>query len=215
MGATDRLHIELQRMAIGYEWRPGERINELELSRQLKVSRSPLREALNRLVAEGFLVSKPNQGFFCRPFDPDELFNLYDFRCVVETQIVKLVAERAPERILYDLVEMAKKEVIKDKVLMLQEDEAFHLALAQATGNNEFVKALTSINNKIHFARWIDLRSQEYSKNEHVVIAQAIENRNGSLAESLMRAHIQKRYTQIVEITRLGFGEIYLRTKAT
>lgn len=64
MGATDRLHIELQRMAIGYEWRPGERINELELSRQLKVSRSPLREALNRLVAEGFWYRSPIKASF-------------------------------------------------------------------------------------------------------------------------------------------------------
>ena len=63
-------------MAITYCLRPGERINEVELARALNVSRTPLREALNRLVMEGFLTSRLNKGFFARSLDANEVFQL-------------------------------------------------------------------------------------------------------------------------------------------
>ena len=56
----------LRDKAISFEFKPGERINESALTRELGISRTPLREALNRLVAEGFLRSSPGEGFYCR-----------------------------------------------------------------------------------------------------------------------------------------------------
>ncbi|HSG95230.1 MAG TPA: GntR family transcriptional regulator, partial [Afifellaceae bacterium] len=65
-------------MAVEYRFKPGERLNESDLSKGLGVSRTPLREALNRLVAEGYLAFRPGQGFFCRGLSPSDLFDLYD-----------------------------------------------------------------------------------------------------------------------------------------
>ena len=53
-------------MAAAFEFKPEERINESELSKKLGISRTPLREALNRLVAEGLLTAREGKGFFCR-----------------------------------------------------------------------------------------------------------------------------------------------------
>ena len=71
---VDRAYERLKRMAIGYHLKPGERLNEGELAKQLGVSRTPLREALNRLAMEGFLRFSPGKGFFCRELDPKGVF---------------------------------------------------------------------------------------------------------------------------------------------
>ena len=64
--SADSVYERVKSMAITYSIRPGERINEVELARRLNVSRTPLREALNRLVTEGFLTAQLNKGFLDR-----------------------------------------------------------------------------------------------------------------------------------------------------
>src|SRR5262245_39051463 len=105
-------------MAVTYGFRPGERLNEVDLARQLHVSRTPLREALNRLVTEGFLTTRLNRGFFGRTLDPNEVFNLYEFRGAVEQAVVLVACERASKQELLALEEfvVASKDK-KDDVL--------------------------------------------------------------------------------------------------
>ncbi len=64
---VDRVHRELRTMAITFQLLPGERLNEAILAKELGVSRTPLREALNRLSAEGFLTFSANHGFSRKP----------------------------------------------------------------------------------------------------------------------------------------------------
>lgn len=61
-GTVERTYRRLKEMAASYEFKPDSRLNESELSKRLDTSRTPLREALNRLVAEGFLTFKSGQG---------------------------------------------------------------------------------------------------------------------------------------------------------
>jgi DNA-binding GntR family transcriptional regulator len=70
---ADRVYGQLKSMAMQYRFRPGERLNEVEIAKQLGVSRTPLREALNRLETEGFLTSTLGKGFYCREIDPKEI----------------------------------------------------------------------------------------------------------------------------------------------
>src|SRR3546814_18831526 len=63
---VDRVYSQLRSMAIGYEFKPGEKLNEVALARRLAVSRPPLREAPNRLAIEGLRSFQPGKGFFCR-----------------------------------------------------------------------------------------------------------------------------------------------------
>src|SRR5690606_33788368 len=83
--------------------RPGERVNELELARRLGVSRTAVREALNRIAAEGFLVATPNRGYTVRPLDAQQLMALYEYRATVELGVVRLVCARASDQALADL----------------------------------------------------------------------------------------------------------------
>lgn len=68
----------------------GERINEVHLSRDLGVSRTPLREALAGLVAEGFVTVRPRRGFFVAPFETGELADLYAMRALLDPQALEI-----------------------------------------------------------------------------------------------------------------------------
>src|ERR1022692_967687 len=82
--AVDRVYAQLKELAISFELRPGDRINEVVVARRLGVSRTPLREALNRLTSDGFLTLSRNTGFFRKPLDPKEIFDLYELRNQIE-----------------------------------------------------------------------------------------------------------------------------------
>src|SRR5580698_7651603 len=100
---VDRVHRELRGMAMTFRFLPGERLNEAILAKELGVSRTPLREALNRLTTEGFLVFSANHGFFRKSLDVKEVFDLYEFRMQLEISAVKLAVDRATDDQLLDL----------------------------------------------------------------------------------------------------------------
>src|SRR5579862_6815448 len=87
---VDRVHHELRSMAMTFRFLPGERLNEAILAKELGVSRTPLREALNRLTAEGFLTFSVNLGFFRKPLEVKEIFDLFEFRLEIEVTAVRL-----------------------------------------------------------------------------------------------------------------------------
>src|SRR5688572_5170549 len=87
-GAED-IYDRIKSMAVTFAIRPDARVNEVELSKALNVSRTPLREALNRLLVEGFLTRAPNRGFIGRSLDARQIYDLYELRRVLETSIVR------------------------------------------------------------------------------------------------------------------------------
>ena len=74
---VERLYLELRDRAMRYEFKPGARINEKQLGEQLGVARATLREALNRLVAEGLLEFVMNKGFYRKSISVNEVFDLF------------------------------------------------------------------------------------------------------------------------------------------
>lgn len=214
-GRVEALYSRLKEMTVTFGIRPGERINEVALARQLDASRTPLREALNRLVAEQLIDFQPGKGFFCRDLDPDTVFQLYEMREVLECAAVRRACERASDTQLSALREgpftqgLAYVGKTIGEVTLL--DESFHLAIAAMTGNDELVRQLTLVNERIRFIRWIDMSTRVVAtKGEHKAILHALEARNADAAEALMRQHIVKRMDQIVAVVKEGFSSIYV-----
>lgn len=210
-----RTYEQLRHMAITYKFRPGERLNEVWLSKQLKVSRTPLREALNRLTMEGFLRSGHNRGFYCRPLDAKEIFDLYELRCEIEVTSVRLACERATDEQIRELENFVqtsgKKRADMDVMDQLLIDEEFHERLARISGNSEILRILENVNARIHFARWIDMEGRlPYTDSEHVQIVRKLKKRDTDGCTALMRSHISRRLDQIVEVIKEGFARIYI-----
>jgi len=214
------LYNAVKAMAVSFEFKPGERINEVDLARRLNVSRTPLREVLNQLMVEGFLTRSVNRGFIARLLDAKQIHSLYEYRAVLEAGIVRAACERATDEELAELrafVERSRDEPDDSEATrLLALDEAFHLTLARLSRNEEFVRALESVNARIHFVRWIDMQQgrRSHTQGEHMRIVQALERRDVDALPDMMRGHIGRRLDQITDVIRTGFSTIYMRDQA-
>jgi DNA-binding transcriptional regulator YhcF (GntR family) len=90
----ERTYVAVKRMILAGTLRPGEKLAERDLSRWLKVSHTPLREALSRLVQEGLVENRPRRGHYVRAIDAKSVADLYDLRAVLEKHAVRLAARR-------------------------------------------------------------------------------------------------------------------------
>ncbi len=212
---AESLYLAVKDMAILFEFKPGERINEVELAQRLGASRTPLREALNRLVAEGFLVLKQDRGFFCRDLKPREMYELYQFRAVLEVAAIRLACEQATEQEVADLAlflnETGPQEGGRSSEEMVALDEQFHEKIMTLSRNMEMSRTLKNINARIKYFRWVDMDSKrEGTQQEHRAIVQALVARDADLAARLMQAHIARRLEQITAAIKESFSRIYL-----
>ena len=183
-------------------------------------SSPPLREALNRLVTEGFLTSSPNRGFYSRPLDAKQVYDLYELRCALEVAMVPVACERASAAELASLrqfaLESRDEETDTHALRCLKLDERFHETLAELSHNEEFVRSLRNINSRIHFVRWIDMQQgrRRHTQAEHLAVVEALCERDGATAAALLKLHIARRLDQIIDVIKAGFGEIYTRDPA-
>lgn len=212
---AESLYLTVKDMAILFKFKPGERINEVELAQRLGASRTPLREALNRLAAEGFLVLKQDRGFFCRDLKPREMFELYQFRAVLEVAAIRLACEQATEQEVADIArflnETGPQEGGRGGQELVALDEFFHQKIMALSRNMEMSRTLENINARIKYFRWVDMDSKrEETQHEHQAIVQALMARDADLAAHLMNAHITRRLEQITAAIKESYSRIYL-----
>jgi DNA-binding GntR family transcriptional regulator len=215
---VDRVHRELRDMAMTFRFLPGERLNEAILAKELGVSRTPLREALNRLSMEGFLNFSANNGFFRKPLDVKEIFDLYEFRMHLELSGVQLSVERATDEQLAEIEkfsnESAREEASRTIDDLVTLDEQFHEMLMNLNGNVQMLNSLRNINARIQFVRWLDMterRSETQSQHKHIV--RALRNRDRRESGRLITEHITRRLDQIFDRVEKSYGRIFVRTQ--
>ncbi len=214
---AESLYLTVKDMAILFKFKPGERINEVDLARRLGASRTPLREALNRLAAEGFLVLKQDRGFFCRDLKPREMFELYQFRAILEVAAVRLACEQATEQEVTDLANFLDQTGPEEGGRSSQElvalDEKFHQKIMALSRNMEMCRTLENVNARIKYFRWVDMDSKrEETQHEHRAIVQALMARDSDLAAHHMNTHIARRIDQITAAVKESYSRIYLVT---
>lgn len=212
---VESLYQIVKDMAISFEFKPGERINEVLLAARLDTSRTPLREALNRLVSEGFLTSKRGFGFFCRDFKPREIFELYQFRAILETAAVRLTCELATEEEVRELEHFLSNTGPgvngRSSEELVDLDEHFHCQIMKLGRNTEMQRTLENINARIRYFRWVDMDSKrKTTQDEHNKILEAILARDTDLAVDRMNDHIQRRLEQITVAVKESYSRIYL-----
>jgi DNA-binding GntR family transcriptional regulator len=213
---VDRVYDQLRTMTIGYEIKPGERLNEGELARSLGVSRTPLREALNRLNTEGLLRFVPGKGFFCRDLDVQEIFSLYEFRLAIEVAAVRLSIQRAKDEdidaLLAFLDATGPDPADRTTDELVELDENFHEKLIVMSGNDEMLRVLRNVNARIHFVRWIDMdrADRKVTQHEHRAVLLALKARDEAACVAVLEKHITRRVEQITSALREGYALIYM-----
>lgn len=212
------LYARLRSMAASFAFKPGERINESALSRSLGASRTPLREALNRLVAEGFVEFRSGRGFYCRSLSDKRIRHLYEARMAIECEATRQATCRAtPEEI--DEIDASLDETAEeyascsDPIRLLELDEEFHFRLVALSGNPELQGMLETIYDKIRFVRTADLRRLQAAgrttTERHRAILTLVRNGEATAAAEAMRSHIGDRAQHASEAVRLAFADLY------
>lgn len=171
----------------------GARLTEEFLSTSLGISKSPIREALNRLEAEGFIHIEPRRGAYLQDFSTTDIHELYDLRNALETHVVLTVrlSPELMEELKQSVVRMRKDLEDNDKVHYIEQDMQFHARLANATGNSRLCKALENVQNQI----WIFRRktydlSSSTAADAHESIVRALETGDRPRAARAMGEHI-------------------------
>ncbi len=147
------------------EYPPGHRLTEEGLCAEFQVSRSPVREALNRLVQRGLVRKNPRQNYAVRELDLKEIRDAYHVRLVLELEVATLLCRNGVDPAVLDHLETRWLQ-LRDGPPELaanaaDEDEQFHRELAEATGNQVLVRALEVIDSQIHFVRHSDITNRE------------------------------------------------------
>lgn len=219
--SVNRVYAAIREMAVSYEFRPEQRINEVELAAALKVSRTPVREALNRLVIEGLITLVPNKGFFCRSFDADEILHLFEVRTALETLAVRLACRRGNAGDFEDLAAFWSGVTARQAEMSAEEltslDEEFHTRIARLSGNPEILRMIEGVNARIRFVRRIEIESpkrRETTFCEHLGIVEAMKAHEDGRAETLMAEHIAISVADAVEAMKEGLARIYMRRQS-
>lgn len=206
----------IRQMAISYEFLPEDSINEASLAAKLGVSRSPVRDALNRLVTEGLITFRPNYGFFARSLTDTELFDLAEARLCLEVEALRLAFERRTneeaEELLAFWQDVDAKLGDTDPKVSAQADEAFHMRIFRMARNTVLISMIETVNARIRFIREIEIEKpirEGADFAEHFNIAKALiaEDRDAGLAA--IRRHLKFTREDAKAVLREGIIRVY------
>ena len=203
---TERVIIMLREMVLGGQFRPGERLVELNLAPLLNASRTPVRLALERLAHQGLLEPMPKTGFRVREFSLAEIRDAIEVRGVLEGTAARLAAERltSPDelaelrRSCEALAAFRGPLDIETFFIYTDENVKFHQELWRLAKSSMLIRSLEMVGS-LPFAEPgaaifaggapADSRAATVSLEHHFAITEAIGNREGTRAEYLAREH--------------------------
>lgn len=217
-GSAEKAYAELRQLAVNYGLRPGERINEVSIAERIGVSRTPVREALNRLVAENLIHFEPQRGFVARKLDLDEILHLYEVRIAVETAAFRLSCARATDQNIAqqerDWIESTGEKYADMTVgQIISADEKFHHDLAALSGNVEMVSILDRVMDQIRYCRMIDLEFNwrlEVLYDEHLKIMRHLAMREEKEGVEALTNHIMVSRETGLNVMKEALARIYM-----
>lgn len=204
---VDHVYNRVKEDIFDFRLLPGDRFTESQIAERLKVSRTPVREALYRLEREGYVFVHFRNGWSVRPFDFVMFENLYELRLVLEMAAVRKICDgpdltRIEELKSVWLVPEEQRETDARRAAEL--DEAFHTTIVDAADNPEIARVHNDVIERIRIIRRLDFTQGyrvERTYEEHAKILQALLRRRAEPACSLLKAHIEESRAEVRKIT--------------
>ena len=186
------------------EYQPGQWLQEGELAEQFSVSRSPVREALRRLAADGLVVEVPNKGVFVREFTPKDIEEIFDLRVMMESYAIDKITEHLTEEMasqLYGCLEELKSAWnLRNLPAYIEADTQLHDLIIAFSGNSFLVIAYERVHIMIQQFRSFSLLGQkrfDESMEEHQSIVDNIVQRRPEEAKRINSQHLRLAMEQI------------------
>jgi DNA-binding GntR family transcriptional regulator len=180
---------------------PGARINEVRLSEALGVSRTPLREALNRLASEGALSQAPAIGYSVLPLSAEEVDQLYDIRPLLDPEALRLAGLPSPARLAKLQALNRRFAAARDGESAIAIDDQWHLELIAACPNRVLVELIEGIIRRTRRYELALLRERpnlERSTADHDGVLAALSAGDLSSACAALKANMQSGKAPII-----------------
>ncbi len=202
--AYDRLKAEI----LSNRMPPGFQAPEPEIALKLGMSRTPVREALIRLEAEGLVRLIPRRGALVLPVRPEDMREIYEILTALEPEAAATLAESEPGEGVLDPMERAVAEMeaaleADDLDLWAGADDRFHRALLAAQRNRRLAGIVSALYDQAHRARVITMRMRgglRQSTQEHREILDHLRRGDASGTRRLFRAHRKRAARELLEI---------------
>ncbi len=184
--------------------KPGEKVREKLLTEQFGVSRTPLREALKVLAAEGLLELIPNRGAIITRQSPDELDEVFSVLAALEGLAGELAVKSASDgdvaRILEMTRELRQSHEDDDRPTYFRINQAIHKAILKAASNDTLTRSHELVAFRVQRARYqANLTPERWriAVEEHEAIAEALQARDSDRCAALMRSHLLNKLASI------------------
>lgn len=195
----ERAYIELKRSIQEAAFEPGAFLSERQLAARLGMSKTPVKAALERLEAEGFVSVSPQQGIVIRELSVHEIADQYEIRLALEGYVLRALAGRIDDagagRVRENLAAHVAAANAGDTSLCVRLDAEFHMLFCEFLGNREIVRTMSQLRDKIHR---VTLRVFQQdagrllsSVSEHAAIANAVLAGEAETAARALEDHLR------------------------
>jgi DNA-binding GntR family transcriptional regulator len=199
--AAEQVYASLSEEILDGDLVSGSALTEQDLAARFSVSRTPVREALARLSAEGLLVPLGSRSLMVRPISRNELIHLYELRVALELQAVRLAANRSDSKVFTELqllLQSASDLVFGNKADLrsfYDLHERFDAAIQEAIDSPFLSSALASLQLHLRRIRRITKHNPQrliQAAHETAIVAGAIARGDSDVAEAAMRVHLSE-----------------------
>lgn len=187
-------------------YRQNEAMKELKISKELGVSRTPVREALRQLELEGLVTIIPNKGAVVSGINAKDIADIYAIRSLIEGLCAEWASANITEEQLDELEEivfLSEFHLKKGHIEQLYElDNKFHEMLYEASQSKILRHVLSDFHHYVQRVRKTSLSSEERAQksiNEHKAILEALRNKDSDAARSLTNVHVQNTSRNVID----------------
>tara|TARA_A100001391_G_scaffold205405_2_gene205833 strand:+ start:25065 stop:25751 length:687 start_codon:yes stop_codon:yes gene_type:complete len=200
---TEQVYEQLIDILIRGELQPGDVIVERRMAERLNASRTPVREALGRLEAEGLVYKQPGRGVTVSPFSTEAFVELLNVRQLLEAEAARLAAGRIPEeklRAIRDALEELGKQPKPNLSDIWDVDDMLHGAVADAAGNSLLADMIRDLRRRTHvFNAYRNPVTPKFGVEENMALLDAIASGDRARAHAAMAEHIDSVKLAIID----------------
>ncbi|MCL4761724.1 MAG: GntR family transcriptional regulator [Burkholderiales bacterium] len=206
---ADRVYDVLEKLIISGRLRPGDRLTELSLCAELKVSRTPLRQALQRLVSRGWVLRLPNGAIAVVDVSEEEIEALYAVRAALEALVLRQAVRRMTEGDLARVRDLLKAQDMAAKAgdpdLVSMRGEQFHRTLWALSGNAVGIQFLEDIHQRTTRYRRLSFAKPYRFKEglrQHWEIVEALASQDVDKACRILQDHVDRSRNYVMQAFR-------------
>ncbi|NOZ70735.1 MAG: GntR family transcriptional regulator [Chloroflexi bacterium] len=209
---TQKAYEQLRERIVRLQLPPGALIDEQQLSDELDLSPSTIREAIKLLAHDGLVQVTPRHGLYVAPVSLEDLAQLSEMREALESLCARLAAQRATSDELAVLEALRQEHqdiAATDSERLFELDHRFHQAIARAAHNKYLARTLETffgLSQRLWYLALPEIAALPAAVEKHLDLAAAIQAGDADTAERLMRAHVKGFYDEVKEILAAKLG---------